>query len=132
MEEDISEANLYNYSQIFTHAKNPVIDCIETDNNTQIFEEDDETHFQWSKTSYGAPNFDQDPLYNYRKNVKIFFTVHNNNVNGCNFNNSMFNMNSNVNAEEINCINKTKEPKYKDEEKNQETKNEVPESKETI
>ncbi len=44
----------------------------------------------------------------------------------------MFNMNSNVNAEEINCINKTKEPKYKDEEKNQETKNEVPESKETI
>lgn len=36
MEDDISEANLNNYNQIFIHSKTPVIDCIVTDKNTRI------------------------------------------------------------------------------------------------
>lgn len=121
MEDDISEANLNNYNQIFIHSKTPVIDCIVTDKNTRIFDDVEiskRKKLQWSKTLFEIENLDQDLLHNYRENSKIFGSHTYINVSNCILNNSVFNINSKVNAEEINCVNITKEPKYKDDENN--------------
>ncbi len=118
MEENISDANLYNYNQLFIAAKSPVIDCIVTDKNTQIFNITKQIIHEKSNLELGTPNFEQDLLKNLTfRDLKIFFTT--NNVNNSQLNNSVLNVDSEVSSKEIKCVSEVKKTLSSGETKNE-------------
>lgn len=92
----------------------PVIDCIATDNNTNLFEYESprETSIQRTLPT-GSIDFEQDILKNYRNDVNIFFTT-NNHVNNPQLYGSILTVDSDVTTENITCLNEIRENKFKD------------------
>lgn len=122
LEDDISVANLSNYYQIFIKSQMPVIDCIATDNNVNLFEYEETFKKEnisesiQRKISIRNVDFDQDLLKTYRGDMNFFFNT-NNNINNPQLFGSILTVDSEVKTENINCLNEIRENKFKDLEK---------------
>ncbi len=100
----------------------PVIDCIATDNNVNLFEYEETFKKEnisesiQRKISIRNVDFDQDLLKTYRGDMNFFFNT-NNNINNPQLFGSILTVDSEVKTENINCLNEIRENKFKDLEK---------------